>query len=242
MSKRMKRISICSHCGAEFHSLYGRKGLFCSRDCYFASLKKDPIIKICVQCGNEFEVHSYQMRRKGHGRYCSRKCHYSSRRYNPHKDISTPEGRVLVYAPDNPMANRQGRVYRYRLIASEQIGRPLTSEETVHHANTDCSDDEPSNLEIKTPSSHMKEHGILRAKARGYNPFTQKICRICKQIKCRDQFSPSTNRGRKTLSSACKPCSAQWQREYRKLHPEVTSRARMQTNQIRRKFNGGGRT
>lgn len=53
-----------------------------------------------------------------------------------------------VYLPDHPMANSAGAVYEHRLVMSESIGRPLTSDESVHHRNGDRLDNRIENLEL----------------------------------------------------------------------------------------------
>ena len=64
--------------------------------------------------------------------------------------FATSEGRVMVYAPDSPMANHGGYVYRYRLVMAGVLGRPLLRTELVHHTDGDCSNDDPENLEVMT--------------------------------------------------------------------------------------------
>lgn len=76
------------------------------------------------------------------------------------------DGRVLVYAPGHPNANLGGgsHILRYRLVASEMLGRPLRKGEVVHHRNGDDSDDRPENLEVMTQSEHSSAHGFQSGK------------------------------------------------------------------------------
>jgi hypothetical protein len=190
------------------------------------------IDRSCENCGKSFYREIGQLRRDGYGRFCSRKCHYEWRKTQPHKPV-VANGRIRIFAPDNPMAGKNGYVYRYRLEMAKIIGRPLTGDEIVHHGNEITHDDSPANLEVKTAHEHGKEHAAIRAAARGYNFFTEKLCPSCGLIKPRSEFSPTTSRGKRTLNSRCKPCSASWQREYRKVHPERT-RLSLRNSYLRR--------
>lgn len=67
--------------------------------------------------------------------------------------------RKAVYAPDNPMADKNGYVLRSRLIMSQMIGRPLTKDERVHHIDGDKTNDSPSNLRLfENESQHQRFH------------------------------------------------------------------------------------
>lgn len=69
------------------------------------------------------------------------------------------DGRVKVYKPRHPMSNKEGYVYRSRLMMSNKLDRLLLDDEHVHHINEDKSDDRPENLEIfDSNSSHIKHH------------------------------------------------------------------------------------
>jgi hypothetical protein len=69
------------------------------------------------------------------------------------------DGYRLVYAPDHPAAHKKGWVYEHRLVAEEMIGRPLRSDEHVHHINEDPSDNRAENLEVLTIREHRRRHG-----------------------------------------------------------------------------------
>lgn len=67
-------------------------------------------------------------------------------------------GYYYVYDPKHPMANKAGKVYVHRFIASDFYGIELTSDMHVHHIDHDKLNNEPSNLAILTASEHGKEH------------------------------------------------------------------------------------
>jgi len=63
-------------------------------------------------------------------------------------------------AEDDPLAamrNKGGYVYEHRLIAAREIGRPLRTDEEVHHLNGEKGDNGSHNLEIMAKEDHSRE-------------------------------------------------------------------------------------
>lgn len=56
------------------------------------------------------------------------------------------------------------RTYRYRLVAEQMLGRPLRSDEVVHHINDDPTDDRPENLRVMTREDHTVLHNPRKGK------------------------------------------------------------------------------
>lgn len=70
------------------------------------------------------------------------------------------DGRVVVYAPENPNSNLYGgtHILEYRLLVEKKIGRYLRSDEIVHHIDRDTTNNSPDNLSVMTLSEHAREH------------------------------------------------------------------------------------
>ena len=58
------------------------------------------------------------------------------------------DGRVVIYRPGHPNAQKSGHIYRARYVMSQHLGRPLEDNELVKHINGDLGDDRLSNLEL----------------------------------------------------------------------------------------------
>lgn len=68
-------------------------------------------------------------------------------------------GYVLIKVDrSHPLSDSRGYVYEHRLVASEKIGRLVTSLEHVHHINGDKTDNRPENLEVLTVAEHRFLH------------------------------------------------------------------------------------
>lgn len=66
-------------------------------------------------------------------------------------------GYILVKVNrDHPMANPRGYVLEHRLVIADHLGRPLTSDENVHHINDDRTDNRLENLMLVTRGEHSR--------------------------------------------------------------------------------------
>lgn len=64
-----------------------------------------------------------------------------------HKDKN---GYIQVWNPEHPNCRSAGYIHEHRLVMSKFLGRPLLSNENVHHKNGDRSDNRIENLELWT--------------------------------------------------------------------------------------------
>ena len=93
---------------------------------------------------------------------------------------------VIVHAPTHPNAWKNGYITEHRLIMAQALDRPLKSTEIVHHKDGNKWNNNLSNLEIVTRSSHAAHHmELLRPQRKRNQP---KIC-----ARCRKSFVASHN-------------------------------------------------
>jgi hypothetical protein len=82
---------------------------------------------------------------------------------HPGDRIRTPNGYILVFCPDSPMARAGGYVLEHRLIMAQHIGRPLTDEEVVHHKDQIRHHNRIDNLRLfANNEDHLAHHRDLR--------------------------------------------------------------------------------
>jgi len=62
------------------------------------------------------------------------------------------DGYIVLHRPSHPNARASGDVFEHTVVMSEVLGRPLFSDENVHHKNGVKDDNHPENLELWTKS------------------------------------------------------------------------------------------
>lgn len=109
------------------------------------------------------------------------------RRYlKPYKVFYTrPDGRTVVRGRD------RSKVYWYRIVARNMLGRELLPGEEVHHRNGDQTDDRSENLEVLGAAEHHDRHVQARLAAKApcaecgadrrneRESFSVTLCRRC---------------------------------------------------------------
>ena len=158
----------CAVCGAAFQKpdVVSRRTWetrrYCSRACAgrvysarasarMASLSPH----ICGACGITYRPHDVR------SKFCSPQCalgRFVNRRGENH--WSWKGGRVdkgngymaVAVSRESPyagMIGRTGYVLEHRLVMAQSLGRPLRSDETVHHINGIKDDNRPENLQLR---------------------------------------------------------------------------------------------
>ena len=74
------------------------------------------------------------------------------------RKIRIKDGYRIITVRDHPNSDKEGYIGEHRYVMSQYLGRPLNSNEDVHHKNKNRSDNRIENLELLTDSSHMSEH------------------------------------------------------------------------------------
>ena len=109
---------------------------------------------MCAHCGAALRVANKDRRYNNH--FCGNEC----------KNAWDAQNRKREKAPNwkggiHPYV-QEGKKLQHRIIAEQMIGRPLTSDEVVHHINGDKKDNRPENLQVMLKSEHMSMHSSER--------------------------------------------------------------------------------
>lgn len=131
-------------------------------ECVIAGCSKPP--KARGLCGNHYAT--------AHRHGVLDQYRYQSNRGEP---FINHHGYRVVHRPGHPLANKQGHVLEHRLVAWETFG-PFDPSRHVHHIDENKLNNDPSNLEVLTPSAHMTEHTSERIRARtGTSPSLRAV-------------------------------------------------------------------
>lgn len=158
---RRGEVRPCETCGAPVYRNKSQQakgqGRFCSRACADAAMVKDPVIKVCPNCGKERRLKPSQ----GERIYCSGACYFEAKIKRPLKRLHNgrpakkdQNGYVMIWDPEHPNKAFNGWQYEHRIVAEAIIGRYLDRSEAVHHLNGQKDDNRPSNLQVLSISEH----------------------------------------------------------------------------------------
>jgi hypothetical protein len=174
----------CLVCGATFHvkpsKVLNGRGKYCSRSCLAKSRTGErngrwiggPVECTCQECGKTFTKVPAAIA-KGEGRYCSVACKGVAQsrltgEKSPHwkgKPKSNVNGYIRINRADG------NHIFEHRYVMEQHLGRPLRSNEHIHHRNHNKADNRIENLQIVSPSEHARMHTTGRTIGRWAKQF-----------------------------------------------------------------------
>ncbi len=78
--------------------------------------------------------------------------------FKKHDPYYTKEGYKQVYRPNSSEARNNGYAPEHRHKMSKKLGRPLSSNEIVHHIDGDKHNNKTKNLQLMSRKEHWKTH------------------------------------------------------------------------------------
>lgn len=115
----------------------------------------------CQICGREFTPD----RHNPEARFCSKSCVWKGTRGPEFNARIARESAARRSATQR--GRGEGRTYRklngrheHRVVAEQELGRPLRPGEVVHHKDGNKLNNAPENLVVMTQAEHMREHGL----------------------------------------------------------------------------------
>jgi hypothetical protein len=108
-----------------------------------------------------------------------------------------------------------GKVRREHILIAERVlGRALPRNAVVHHVDEVRHNNANCNLAILQRDDHLELHRKMRVRARGGNPWTDRLCSMCKQPRNSSLFYWRSNPtgGKAIYEQRCIDCSRDYER------------------------------
>ena len=123
----------------------------------------------CGACGAPLQRWASKVKHSKHV-FCNRACQGAWRSTQTgHKAANwrggsrMSQGRVMLHMPWHHMADQDGYVFRYVIVAELKFRRPLEPGWVVHHEDDDEGNDHPDNLKVfRSQADHARYHGLKR--------------------------------------------------------------------------------
>lgn len=207
-AKRTLENRQCLHCGGTFRPPTSASA-YCSSECWYASRKAARMVpceacgttferkvktqRACsVACGNKLKEANRTVEcgncktafLRPHGKlqtFCSRRCSMLARGGSTSNSAARhPEGHELRTSSGYIQQKHEGRwVQQHRLVMQQTLGRPLLSNERVHHKNGVRADNRPENLEMWAVTATSKK-----------DPAGQRVCDKIKHVLAQSTIDP----------------------------------------------------
>lgn len=127
----------CVHCRRMYNPT-GPRQRFCSKSCRWLAVQN---LKTCKGCGEVYRT------RKPNDKFCTRTCYLQNGCVGRYQ---TADGYIRVTVPKGTSgADCNNRMLEHRYVMQVHLGRPLTSNETIHHVNGKKSDNRIENLQLR---------------------------------------------------------------------------------------------
>lgn len=149
----------CKECGLEFIAKK-QPNEFCSNKCAAKHRSKDKVQIIkCLNCGSEIKKPNCHI--KEHN-FCSKKCmNEYVVKAGLRAAANHPNWNGGNHYQDGYLFKRVAKgSYRgeHRIIVEDVLGRELTNEEIIHHADGNKLNNSPDNLKVVTRAEHIEIH------------------------------------------------------------------------------------
>jgi hypothetical protein len=101
----------------------------------------------------------------GHARFCSRKCIWEARggknlNERISRESAARRGDALRGSGEGVSYRKINGRHEHRAVAEAMLGRPLQTNEVVHHIDGNKLNNSPDNLMVMTQRDHMRMHGL----------------------------------------------------------------------------------
>lgn len=137
-------------------------------------------------CGEDIEIRGSRngLKRYKHG-HAGKGKHYTKNIIHKNRKgwYINEQGYKILFIPEYPNTDKQGRIREHRYVMEKYLGRYLTADEHIHHINRDKLDNRIENLQIISNSQHISNH--MKGNQYGKKDMSGRVCSLCNSDKTR---------------------------------------------------------